>query len=74
MTIEIVDLPIKNMVISHSFLYVYQRVSFFGTVFEPPISSDLLRMVFDWVNPTLVHVNHSTISGWWFQTFIFNFP
>jgi hypothetical protein len=34
----------------------------------------ILRMVFDWVNPTLVHVNHSTISGWWFQTFIVYFP
>ena len=27
MTIEIVDLPIKSMVIFHSFLYVYQRVT-----------------------------------------------
>ena len=27
MVIEIVDLPINNMVIFHSFLYVYQRVT-----------------------------------------------
>ena len=28
--VEIVDLPIKNMVIVHSFLYVYQRVIHFS--------------------------------------------
>jgi len=28
MAIEIVDLPIDSMVIFHSFLYVYQRVTF----------------------------------------------
>jgi len=38
MAIEIVDLPINSMVMFHSFLYVYQRVS--GSLVQwgyPPI-------------------------------------
>ena len=71
MTIEIVDFPINSMVIFHSFLYVYQRVSYRSLVREIALNWLSAKMLSEnsaqkWPStPDNAHVTRRKVSGKW---------